>query len=217
MPFRSSGACCPAAAAIPGPLRVRQGSGAAVRAALGGFAASFGQQRGGFVAAAWGARGGFLRATAFGMRGAERAPHLGTRPQKTATLRASAGACLRYVGRCARPTPRHAPALSLPPVLRPVRAPLPAARAIVPSLGFAPTQHPCKRLRHLRCGAGRNVAGWSVSACGASPSRHAAPAPSASAAFATCTGAVLRRRHKTAALLPKTRRKPAQRSANGSA
>ena len=122
MPFRSSGACCPAAAAIPGPLRVRQGSGAAVRAALGGFAASFGQQRGGFVAAAWGARGGFLRATAFGMRGAERAPHLGTRPQKTATLRASAGVCLRFVGRCARPTPRQPPALSLPPVLRPASA-----------------------------------------------------------------------------------------------
>ena len=33
-----------------------------------------------------------------------------------------AGDCLRFVGRCARPTPRQPPALSLPPVLRPASA-----------------------------------------------------------------------------------------------
>ena len=200
-----------------GPLRGQWGQRARVRAALGEIAAGFGAQRGGFVAAAWGARGDFLRATAFGMRGAERAPHLGTRPQKTATLRASAVVCLRFVGRCARPTPRQPPALSLPPVLHPVRQPLPAARAIVASQGYAPTQNPLQRLRHLRYGAGRNVAGWSVSASGASPSSHAAPDPSATAAFATYAGFVLRRRHKTAAPRPKSRRDLAERSASASA
>ena len=82
-----------------GPRRGQWGQRARARAALGEIAAGFGAQRGGFVAAAWGARGDFLRATAFGMRGAERAPHLGTLPQKTATLRASAVVCLRYAGR----------------------------------------------------------------------------------------------------------------------
>ena len=179
--------------------------------------AGFGAQRGGFVAAAWGARGDFLRATAFGMRGAERAPHLGTRPQKTATLSRHAVKLHRYAARCTRATPRSLPACRLPPVLHPVRQPLPAARAIVASQGYAPTQNPLQRLRHLRYGSGRNVAGWSVSASGTSPSSHAAPDPSASAAFATYAGFVLRRRHKTAAPRPKSRRDLAERSASASA
>ena len=151
------------------------------------------------------------------MRGAERAPHLGTRPQKTAALSRHAVKLHRYAARCTRATPRSLPACRLPPVLHPVRQPLPAARAIVASQGYAPTQNPLQRLRHLRYGAGRDVAGWSVSASGTSPSSHAAPDPSASAAFATYAGFVLRRRHKTAALRPKTRSELAERSANASA
>ena len=189
-----------------GPLRGRWALRARARAALGGFAATFGAQRGGFVAAAWGARVWFWVLRRF-------AP---VHP-KPNPLSRHAGKLHRYVARCARATPRSLPACRLPPVLRPVRASLLAALAIMPSQGYAPTQHPLQRLRHLRYGAGRNVAGWSVSASGTSPSSHAAPDPSAPAAFATYAGVVLRRRHKTAALCPKSRREPAERSASASA
>ena len=189
-----------------GPLRGRWARGARARAALGEVAATFGARRGGFVAAAWGARGGFWVLRRF-------AP---VHP-KPAALSRHAGSLHRYVARCARATPRSLPACRLPPVLHPVRQPLPAARAIVASQGYAPTQNPLQRLRHLRYGAGRNVAGWSVSASGTSPSSHAAPDPYASAAFATYAGFVLRRRHKTAAPRPKSRRDIAERSASASA
>ena len=189
-----------------GPLRGRWALRARARAALGEFAATFGAQRGGFVAAAWGARGGFWVLRRF-------AP---VHP-KPAALSRHAVKLHRYAARCTRATPRSLPACRLPPVLHPVRQPLPASRAIVASQGYAPTQNPLQRLRHLRCGSGRNVAGWSVSASGASPSSHAAPDPSAAAAFATYAGFVLRRRHKTAAPRPKSRRDLAERSASASA